>query len=487
MLLRTVRSYASTRGIGAVYKIRHENIDAVRRYSLKVSDLGKSLASSKEEPTPLGRHIRDMILATGPMSIAKYMQLALTSPIGGYYTKGQVLGRKGDFVTSPEISQMFGEIVAVWFVLHWEMMGRPSKTAFVELGPGHGTLMDDILRASRRFPGFFASIKNVHLVERSPELRRMQHNKLGCDSQLTKMAEDCDSTDTPAQSTSMTRGGLTVNWYDMVEQIDSSSDNVPLVVAHEFFDALPIYKFEKGHDGLWHEILIDIADSDRKEVAAGAAAKQQNSKRPLSGSDTNACHFKYVRTRGVTANAAFLSRDKSFGTLFDKGDQVEVSPESARIMTQISKWISDKKGMGLVVDYGQDWTQGDTFRGIKEHKFTRPLSFPGTMDLTADVDFRYLRAAAGDQVKCHGPVEQGTFLHSMGIQARLQQLLQSTSDAKLQKNLVDCYKRLTDPHSMGRIYKVLSVFPNSFQGVPVPFTQPTTEELNKPKVEKIVR
>ncbi|KAJ2081420.1 hypothetical protein H4R24_002355 [Coemansia sp. RSA 988] len=487
MLSQTVRHCPFFCKIGPIRRINHEAIYAVRRYSSKVNGVGEFPASSKEEPTPLGRHIRDMILATGPISVAKYMQLALTSPIGGYYTKGQVLGHKGDFVTSPEISQMFGEIIAVWFVMHWEIMGQPSKTAFVELGPGHGTLMDDILRASRRFPRFFASIQNVHLVERSPELRRMQHNKLSCDPQQTQMVEDCGSKETPAQSTSATRGGLSVKWYDLVEEIDSSSDNVPLVVAHEFFDALPIFKFEKGHDGLWHEILIDIADSDRKEIAVSAAEKQLNSGRPLSGSDTNACHFKYVRTRGVTANAAFLSHDNSFAKLFDKGDQVEVSPESARIMAQISRWISAKKGMGLVVDYGQDWTQGDTFRGIREHKFTRPLSFPGSMDLTADVDFRYLRAAAGDQVKCHGPVEQGTFLHSMGIQARLQQLLQTTSDAKLQKNLVDCYKRLTDPHSMGRIYKVLSVFPNSFKGIPLPFEPPKTEELNKPKVEKIVR
>ncbi|KAJ2507721.1 hypothetical protein IWW47_000965, partial [Coemansia sp. RSA 2052] len=99
----------------------------------------------KEELTPLAKHIRDTILATGPISIAQYMQLALTSPIGGYYTRGQVFGREGDFVTSPEISQMFGEVMAVWYVMHWEMMGRPPKTVFVELGPGRGTLMDDIM------------------------------------------------------------------------------------------------------------------------------------------------------------------------------------------------------------------------------------------------------------------------------------------------------------------------------------------------------
>ncbi|KAI8321922.1 DUF185-domain-containing protein, partial [Martensiomyces pterosporus] len=374
----------------------------------------------------------------GPISIAQYMQLALTSPIGGYYTKGQVFGREGDFVTSPEISQMFGEIMAIWYVLHWEMMGRPRRTAMVELGPGRGTLMDDMLRASRRFPEFHASIEGVHFVERSPELRKVQHDKLGCDWGVTKTVEDKNDKGTPASSVSKGRGGLPVRWHDLLDEVSVDADCVPLVMAHEFFDALPIYKFEKAKDGSgWSEILIDVADSD-------------------SAADSN-----YVKSRNVTANAAMLMRDQRFDTLFDKGDRIEVSPESARVMIQLSDWISANNGMGLIIDYGQDWTQGDTFRGIRKHMFANPLSSPGSMDLTADVDFSYLRYAAKGRAKCYGPVEQGSFLHSMGVQARLQQLLQTTKDAKVQKDLVDCYKRLTDQNSMGRIYKVLAVLPNS--------------------------
>ncbi|KAJ1946446.1 hypothetical protein GGF37_001163 [Kickxella alabastrina] len=173
--------------------------------------------------------------------------------------------------------------------------------------------------------------------------------------------------------------------------------------------------------------------------------------------------------------------------MFNKGDHVEVSPESARVMTQLADWISANNGMGLIIDYGQDWTQGDTFRGIRSHKFANPLSSPGLMDLTADVDFSYLRYAAKGRAQCHGPVEQGAFLHAMGIQARLQQLLKSTSDENVQKNLVDCYTRLTDVQSMGRIYKVLAVLPKSSQAVPIPFASPSREALNTPKVEKIVR
>ncbi|KAJ2547541.1 hypothetical protein EV175_005181 [Coemansia sp. RSA 1933] len=418
---------------------------------------------------PLGKHIRDMILATGPIPVAKYMQLALTSPIGGYYTRGQVFGREGDFVTSPEISQMFGEVVAVWYVLHWEALGRPAKTAFVELGPGRGTLMSDMLRAAKRFPAFFASIQCVRLVERSPELRKMQHERLGCDPGATSFIEDKNGSDTPADSTSRTYNGIPVKWHDLLEEIDMESDHAPMVMAHEFFDALPVYKFEKSNGTQWSEILVDVADSSTQ--LSGAAAEG----------------FKFVKARNVTANAAMLLRDAGFGARFSKGDRIEVAPESARMMALVADWITARGGMGLAIDYGQDWTQGDTFRGIKAHRFAHPLSAPGSMDLTADVDFSYLRHAAAGKAKCHGPIEQGSFLHAMGIQARLQQLLQLTGDQTVQKNLVDCYKRLTDPYSMGRIYKVLAVLPNSITKVPIPFAQPSKDEMNKPKVEKIVK
>ncbi|KAJ1725049.1 hypothetical protein LPJ61_005679 [Coemansia biformis] len=449
-------------------------------FSARSDGPGAAAGVAKEELGPLGKHIRDIILATGPISVAKYMQLALTSPIGGYYTRGQAFGREGDFVTSPEISQMFGEIMAVWFRLHWEMLGRPARTALVELGPGRGTLMDDMLRAARRFPEFFASIRGVHLVERSPELRRVQHDRLGCDAQQTKIVADQNA---PERSVSVARGGIPIHWYDMLDAVDPDSDCVPLVIAHEFFDALPVHKFEKGTDGLWHELLVDVAESsnNRAVVLRPPGTQPQQQQQPES------CHFKLVRTRSVSASAALLLRDKRFDVQFDKGDMVEVSPESARVMAQLADWISRRNGLGLIIDYGQDWTQGDTFRGIKNHRFANPLVSPGSMDLTADVDFSYLRFAARGKAACHGPIEQGAFLHAMGIQARLQQLLQATSDSKTQKDLVDCYRRLTDPLSMGRVYKMLAVLPGSSAVVPVPFAPPTGADLNKPKVEKIVR
>ncbi|KAJ1999960.1 hypothetical protein GGI04_004346 [Coemansia thaxteri] len=437
----------------------------LRQYSPTIYKPDGTAHTTKEELTPLAKHIRDTILATGPISIASYMQLALTSPIGGYYTRGQVFGREGDFVTSPEISQMFGEIMAVWYAMHWETMGRPAKTSFVELGPGRGTLMNDIMRASKRFKAFYASIQGIHFIEKSPELRRLQHDKLGCDWNDTTATSDKNSPGIPASGTSKSHNGLRISWYDLLEEIAVEQDCVPLVMAHEFFDALPIYKFEKSEGGKWSEILVDVAESTSIPTdPVSSSAKPSTS------------HFKYVRARGVTSNAALIMRDQRFGALFDKGDHVEISPESARIMIQLAEWISSKSGMGLIIDYGVDWTQGNTFRGIKNHRFSDPLSSPGSMDLTADVDFSYLRYAANGKARCFGPIEQGEFLHSMGIQARLQQLLHSTSDAKVQKDLVDCYKRLTDVHSMGRVYKVLAVLPAETAMTPVPFASAAAKE-----------
>ncbi|KAJ1841370.1 hypothetical protein LPJ73_006142, partial [Coemansia sp. RSA 2703] len=354
-------------------------------YSTKIYRPDGSTVSVKEELTPLAKHIRDTILATGPISVAKYMQTALTSPVGGYYTRGQVFGRSGDFVTSPEISQMFGEIMAVWYVLHWEMLGRPSKTAFVELGPGRGTLMADMLRASKRFPDFAKSIQGVHFIERSPELRKMQHSKLGCLEESTKYVQDKNDKGTP--TCAVAADGKDIHWYDLLEEVSIEPDCVPLVMAHEFFDALPVYKFEKGLGDQWSEILVDVAESNAAATEASSNAGTAANKL----AETQELHFKYVRSRSVTANAALILREPKFSSMFDKGDHVEVSPESAHIMSQLAHWISTNRGMGLIIDYGQDWTQGDTFRGIKSHKFANPLSSPGSMDLTADVDFSYLR------------------------------------------------------------------------------------------------
>ncbi|KAJ2517164.1 hypothetical protein GGI11_003237 [Coemansia sp. RSA 2049] len=446
-----------------------------RYYGSSTSDGPKEPPSSvSSNSAALCKHIRDIIVATGPMTLAKYMQLSLTSPVGGYYTRGQAIGGDGDFVTSPEISQMFGEIMAVWYVMHWQMLGSPADTVFVELGPGRGTLVDDVLRVARRFPRFFASIRAVHLVERSPELRRIQRDRLCGPTETGAGAGSVGAADAPVEAVSR-HAGIPVRWHDLLEEIDMAAAPAPMVMAHEFFDALPIHRFEKRHDGHWSEILVDVAPKNSNNNSSSTA---------LAGSASSTA-FRFVKSRSVTASAAMLLRDSAYASRFSRGDHIEVCPEAARIMAQLAAWITSRRGMALVVDYGQDWTQGDTFRGVRAHSFANPLDAPGSMDLTADVDFSYLRHAAKDTARCFGPIEQGAFLHAMGIQSRLDQLLRAVGDDKpLQTDLVDRYKRLTDPYSMGRIYKAMAVFPAGVDDTPIPFAPPSKDSLNRPNVEK---
>ncbi|KAJ1922267.1 hypothetical protein H4219_000129 [Mycoemilia scoparia] len=415
---------------------------------------GKKADIEREPITHLIANIKGIIKAKGPMPIADYMKLALTSPIDGYYTRGNVIGREGDFITSPEISQMFGEMMGIWYIMQWQAAGCPQRVSFIELGPGKGTMMSDMLRISKRFPKFHQAISEVHLVEASPELRNIQAHKLGCE-----VDESVGQSSTSIKSNSKLYD-FPVLWHHSIYQVDIASDTMPLVMAHEFFDALPIYRFAKMDKG-WREIMVDIDDTQPPETPY---------------------HFRFVKSRTETTNTAVVINNPGFSDKYSVGDIIEVSPESSSNMHNIAKIISKHGGVGLVIDYGQDWTQGDTFRGIKCHKFANPLSSPGSMDLTADVDFSYLRRSVKkDHVHCYGPVEQGSFLHSMGIQSRLTQLIQSTNNRTTQENLVAAYKRLTDPNSMGRIYKVMAILSNQLRTdkPPVAFEEISREGITK--------
>ena len=162
--------------------------------------------------TALEKIIVELIEAEGPMPLARYMSLCLGHPLHGYYMTRDPFGAAGDFTTSPEISQVFGEMIGVWCVNTWMSMGQPSPVALVELGPGRGTLMADLLRAAKASPEFAAAVE-VHLVEMSPVLQTRQREKLGVD----------------------------ITWQC---NIDSLPNMPTIFVANEFFDALPIQQFE---------------------------------------------------------------------------------------------------------------------------------------------------------------------------------------------------------------------------------------------------
>ncbi|MPZ08677.1 MAG: class I SAM-dependent methyltransferase [Kiloniellaceae bacterium] len=346
-------------------------------------------------------HLRARLRREGAMTVADYMNEALTHPWSGYYMHGDPFGAPnlagGDFVTAPEISQMFGELIGVWCADTWIRLGRPAPCLLVELGPGRGTLMSDALRATRQVPGFHQALQ-VQLVEISPALRERQREALGAHE---------------------------VAWLDNVGQIP---DAPLLLIANEFFDALPVRQFEQTGEG-WAERIVVLDDEDRLAFA-------------LAGPSP--------------ANRALIPTALHGAP---EGSLVEVCPAALNITAFLGHRLARQPGAALIVDYGPaEPTPGPTLQALRRHRRHEVLQEPGTADLTAHVDFATLaQAATLAGCAAHGPVGQGAFLTALGIELRAAQLAEAAPGAAVA--LAAARRRLTDPAEMGSLFKVLALTP----------------------------
>ncbi|XP_071752889.2 protein arginine methyltransferase NDUFAF7, mitochondrial isoform X1 [Centroberyx gerrardi] len=384
-----------------------------------------SCSSSPAEEKPRAsmlRHLTSKIKATGPIPVAEYMREVLTNPVTGYYVRNNMLGPEGDFITSPEISQIFGELVGVWCVSEWMGAGRPSQLQLVEFGPGKGSLASDVLRVFSQLRAALGGASvSLHLVEVSPALSRIQAECL-----TGNQNQEADSEDEPVYRRGETSGGLPVCWY---RRIDDVPAGFSIYLAHEFFDALPIHKFQRTEKG-WREVMVDI-DPEKPD------------------------QLRFVLLPSPTlASSTLIQAD-------EKRVHVEVCPEGGVIVQQLANRIAEDGGAALIADYGHDGTKTDTFRGFKGHQLHDVLASPGSADLTADVDFGYLRRMAGGGVACLGPVSQSDFLKNMGIDARLQVLLRNCSDPSSRQQLVQGFDLLTDPRKMGERFRFFSLLHHS--------------------------
>ncbi|KAL7751797.1 hypothetical protein RI367_002797 [Sorochytrium milnesiophthora] len=402
---------------------------------------------AKDADSPLIKHMRDLIRWNGPLSVAQYMRQSLTNPLGGYYMTQRVFGREGDFVTSPEISQMFGELVGVWFLTNY-MAAKPAATAdglqLVELGPGRGTLAADIIRTLANYKSALPQgVGAVHLVEASPRLRQEQLDTIcGATTVHDKQSRDKHG----RLEYTRTSSGLELFWHENIEDIDDG--RWTMLVAHEFLDALPVYKFKKTEEG-WREIMVDVDESAESPR-----------------------HFRYVLAPKDTQPLEYVIRqDVASAERYDAcsvGTTIEISPESGAYAQRIADRIEKTGGSALIVDYGNDAASEGSLRAIKDHKFVDLFSSPGQCDLSADVDFSYLRAAVGDRAKTFGPTTQRHFLLSLGLQMRLRMLLQGASPEERQL-LTTGYNRLIGANEMGTVYKCFAITDKQFPGVPVGF------------------
>ncbi|KAF9583328.1 NADH dehydrogenase [ubiquinone] complex I, assembly factor 7 [Lunasporangiospora selenospora] len=400
---------------------QHNSVD------IKENTLESQNITPKEELTPLAKHIRDAIKIQGPMSVAHFMRQVLVNPLSGYYMKGDVFGTEGDFITSPEISQMFGELLGVWFLIQWQNLGKPSKVQIAELGPGRGTLMVDLMRAASRFKEFRNAITGIHLIEASPGLRRVQRERL-CSIPISE--EQADGGSREGITSALRPDGMQVSWHDIFEDLPGECS---MIVAHEFFDAMPIYKFERTEEG-WRELVVDLEEDESSPY-----------------------HLKFVLAPGPTQASRVFAEHPAYDH-FKPGDRIEISPDSFRVAHEMAKHINKHGGSALIVDYGKDYVQGDTLRGIYKHNFTHVLTQPGNVDLSADVDFQYLKQATEELVDCHGSITQAHLLHSLGIGARLNMLLAKAAAGR-REHLISSYHRLVDPKEMGNIYRVMAMTP----------------------------
>jgi len=331
------------------------------------------------------------IRETGPMSIATYMGLALAYPARGYYADGDPLGAKGDFITAPEISQMFGELVGFFIVNCWQQLGEPASFTLLELGPGRGTLMQDALRVAAKADGFLDSL-HLQLFEANPALRAEQKKRLD---------------------------QYTPYWAD---EIDAVAEGDPVfVVANEFLDALPVRQFVKGKDG-WHERLVGLREGKR---AFGLSPT------PVPESAMP------VAFHGAA-----------------EGTVAEIGLAAADAMQRLGQKIKAQKGALLAIDYGYGRTQaGETLQGVSKHRFADVLERPGEIDLSAHVDFDALgRVAAAMGLEVAPLVPQRDFLGRLGIVERATALARANPGHLDQ--LSAALRRLTHEDEMGTLFKV---------------------------------
>lgn len=350
--------------------------------------------------TALGERLKRLIAATGPISVSDYMAACLFDEEAGYYTTREPFGAGGDFTTAPEISQMFGEMVAIWAYSAWKAAEKPVPVTLAEIGPGRGTLMVDMLRTLDRLDPAFIVLARIALIETSPRLTELQQERLS------------------------RSGRAKPRWFTELSQ---APDSALLMVANELFDAVPMRQFVRTAAG-WRERMVGLDETGRLCFAAGAGGIDRALLPP-------------------GADAA------------PEGAIAEIAPAREALMAEIAMRLRDHGGAGLFIDYGHAAPGlGDTLQAVRSHAYDDPLAHPGEADLTSHVDFAALARVAQENGLQARVTTQGAFLTAMGLLQRAG-ALGAGRDEAMQERLRGEVERLAGPDDMGTLFKVLIVGP----------------------------
>lgn len=348
---------------------------------------------------PLEVFIRNQIEAKGPMHLGHFIEHVLMHPDHGYYTQKDPFGQQGDFTTAPEISQIFGEMIGAWLVDVWQKMQRPEAFTLLECGPGRGTLMRDVLRVAHKLDKGFIAACRPHLLEGSAALKVMQMELLSVYD-------------------------LPYRWIASLDELPS--DQPVLMVANEFFDALPIRQVEKKN-GQWKERAVGLVNGALSIMHQPASANL----------------LLHLNTRLPEAQ---------------EGDVFEVGPARLDFFRAFLQHLKQVGGAFLVIDYGYlGHAEGVSLQAVHQHRYVDIFDHLGEADLSAHVDFGALLA----EIKNHsadmgyGLSEQGHFLHLLGADVRRDILVQAAQSVDQQTAIDQGYQRLVSSDAMGQLFKVL--------------------------------
>lgn len=355
--------------------------------------------------TPLARELAARIGREGPIGVEDYMQACLHDPAHGYYRTRGAIGRDGDFITAPEISQMFGELVGLWCAAVWQQMGSPAEVRLIELGPGRGTLMRDALRVARVVAPFHEALR-VALVETNPHLIEAQRATLAGE-------------ETP------------IVWLAEIQSC--RGDGAAIVIANEFLDTLPVRQWVR-RDGRWHDRRVGLDGASALSFVAGETASKEPPPASLAGP--------------LPDGQVFESRQAPFAALAE----------------QLSGL--GERTAALLIDYGHvKPAPGDTLQAVRAHRYDDPLAAPGEADLTAQVDFSSLAAAMTRRgLACDGPLTQAEFLGALGLPERASRLMAANPDKAAA--IETAAARLMAPVGMGTRFHALGVRSPSLPPLP---------------------
>ena len=354
--------------------------------------------------TPLAHILGDRIRRQGPIRIDDYMSACLWDPQYGYYATRQPLGAAGDFVTAPEISQIFGELIGLWATVVWrDWLGRPQPFTLAELGPGRGTLMRDMLRATATIPGFHANL-HCQLVEASTPL-------------------------IAAQKSTLSQCGVPMSWGPNM----SGARAPAIVIANEFFDAMPLDQWVKSERG-WARRSVELDDN---------------------------CELQFA-THPTTSMRPDLDQrfpDAAIGAI-SESQRPEVILGDIGALNHVGPVVA------LIIDYGHEkTTSNDTLQAVRQHQHEHPLTSPGEADLSAQVDFEELAAEARKVgLVADGPITQAEFLGRLGIIERASQLM--AANPQKAASIETDVARLLAPNGMGTRFKVLALRTPSLPSLP---------------------